>query len=333
MSSVTISAADVNKLRQQTGAGMMDCRAALQETNGDFEAAIDYLRKKGQKVAAKRSDRDAKEGVVIAKTSADHSYGIVLNLTSETDFVAKNEDFINLALSFADTAVANNCTSLEAFKACAYENITIEDKLMETVAKIGEKIDVTSFERIEAASVVAYNHAGYRVAVLVGLNQAHNEANETAGRDAAMQGSEAQMWVQTRHPDHPLFASLARHDYAGFAAQQLKERAQALLPPFSSQALLRAEARSQAVAQAFLQAAQEAAAALAGELITVYPPVPMSMQRVADVERAQMLLESSSRAALQKFLEQWLPHLRGLRSLPQCKGLIRFAVDVDPQAI
>lgn len=187
MSSVTISAADVNKLRQQTGAGMMDCRAALQETNGDFEAAIDYLRKKGQKVAAKRSDRDAKEGVVIAKTSADHSYGIVLNLTSETDFVAKNEDFINLALSFADTAVANNCTSLEAFKACAYENITIEDKLMETVAKIGEKIDVTSFERIEASSVVAYNHAGYRVAVLVGLNQAYNEANETAGRDAAMQ--------------------------------------------------------------------------------------------------------------------------------------------------
>lgn len=187
MSSVTISAADVNKLRQQTGAGMMDCRAALQETNGDFEAAIDYLRKKGQKVAAKRSDRDAKEGVVIAKTSADHSYGIVMNLTSETDFVAKNEDFINLALSFADTAVANNCTSLEAFKACAYENITIEDKLMETVAKIGEKIDVTSFERIEAPAVVAYNHAGYRVAVLVGLNQAHNEANETAGRDAAMQ--------------------------------------------------------------------------------------------------------------------------------------------------
>lgn len=187
MSSVTISAADVNKLRQQTGAGMMDCRAALQETNGDFEAAIDYLRKKGQKVAAKRSDRDAKEGVVIAKTSADHSYGIVLNLTSETDFVAKNEDFINLALSFADTAVANNCTSLEAFKACAYDNITIEDKLMETVAKIGEKIDVTSFERIEASSVVAYNHAGYRVAVLVGLNQAYNEANETAGRDAAMQ--------------------------------------------------------------------------------------------------------------------------------------------------
>jgi elongation factor Ts len=105
MSTVTITASDVNKLRQQTGAGMMDCRAALQETNGDFEAAIDYLRKKGQKVAAKRSDRDAKEGVVIAKTSADKKSGIVINLTSETDFVAKNEDFINLALSFSETAI------------------------------------------------------------------------------------------------------------------------------------------------------------------------------------------------------------------------------------
>jgi primosomal protein N' (replication factor Y) (superfamily II helicase) len=159
------------------------------------------------------------------------------------------------------------------------------------------------------------------------------QAAGRAGRDASMQGSEAQMWVQTRHPDHPLFASLARHDYAGFAAAQLKERAQAQLPPFSSQALLRAEARSQEAAQAFLQAAVEAAGNDASELITLYPPVPMSMQRVADVERAQMLLESSSRLALQKFLAQWLPRLRELRGLPQCKGLIRFAVDVDPQAI
>ena len=187
MSSVTITASDVNKLRQQTGAGMMDCRAALQETNGDFEAAIDYLRKKGQKVAAKRSDRDAKEGVVIAKTTADNKVGIVINLTSETDFVAKNEDFINLALSFSETAIANNCTSLEALKAAPYENITVADKILDTVAKIGEKIDITSFERVEAASVVAYNHAGYRVAVLVGMNKDHNEKVETAGKDVAMQ--------------------------------------------------------------------------------------------------------------------------------------------------
>ena len=157
------------------------------------------------------------------------------------------------------------------------------------------------------------------------------QAAGRAGRDAS--SSAAHMWVQTRYPDHPLFASLARHDYAGFAAQQLKERTQAQLPPFSYQALLRAEARTQVVAQAFLQAAQEAAGDLAGEQITVFPPVPMSMQRVADVERAQMLLESSSRMALQHFLSNWLPQLRALRSLPQCKGLIRFAVDVDPLLI
>ncbi len=157
------------------------------------------------------------------------------------------------------------------------------------------------------------------------------QAAGRAGRDAT--STPAHMWVQTRHPDHPLFAALAKHDYPGFAKQQLKDRAQAQLPPFSYQALLRAEARSQQVAQAFLQAAQEAAAALGGEQVMAYPPVPMSLQRVADVERAQMLLESPSRAALQGFLSAWLPQLRSLRSLPQCKGLIRFAVDVDPLLI
>ena len=161
------------------------------------------------------------------------------------------------------------------------------------------------------------------------------QASGRAGRDAASAATAlpAQMWVQTRHPDHPLFAALARHDFAGFAKQQLKERAQAQLPPFSYQALLRAEARSQQVAQAFLQAAQQLAADLAGDQITVFPTVPMSMQRVADVERAQMLLESTSRMALQQFLSSWLPMLRGLRALPQCKGIIRFAVDVDPLQI
>ncbi len=157
------------------------------------------------------------------------------------------------------------------------------------------------------------------------------QAAGRAGRDAA--STPAHMWVQTQHPDHPLFASLAKHDYAGFAKQQLKERAQAQLPPFSFQALLRAEARTQAVAQAFLQAAQGVAIQIAGEQVMAYPPVPMSLQRVADVERAQMLLESASRASLQGFLSAWLPQLRALRSLPQCKGLIRFAVDVDPLLI
>jgi primosomal protein N' (replication factor Y) len=161
------------------------------------------------------------------------------------------------------------------------------------------------------------------------------QAAGRAGRDAALSAATqpAQMWVQTRHPDHALFAALAKHDYPAFAAQQLKDRAQAQLPPFSYQALLRAEARTQVAALAFLQAAHALAAALAGEAITVFPPVPMSMHRVADVERAQMLLESTSRSALQGFLSAWLPQLRELRSFPQCKGLIRFAVDVDPLLI
>lgn len=185
--SVTITASDVNKLRQMTGAGMMDCRNALQETNGDFEAAVDFLRKKGQKVAAKRSDRDAKEGLVIARTTADYKTGIIINLTSETDFVSKNEEFIQLGLSFSETAINNNCQSLEELKACAYGTLTVEDKIMETVAKIGEKIDITTFERLDGESVVAYNHAGYRVAVLVAMNQSHSDAIEAAGKDAAMQ--------------------------------------------------------------------------------------------------------------------------------------------------
>ncbi len=155
------------------------------------------------------------------------------------------------------------------------------------------------------------------------------QAAGRAGRDAGSGQHRAQMWVQTRHPDHPLFAALGKHDYAGFAAQQLRERTQAGLPPFSFQALLRAEARTQEAAAAFLQAAQELATSLVDERVVVYPHVPMSLQRVADVERAQMLIESTSRAALQGFLMAWLPLLRGAKT----RGLIRFALDVDPLLI
>ena len=155
------------------------------------------------------------------------------------------------------------------------------------------------------------------------------QAAGRAGRDAQAGLSRPQMWVQTRHPDHPLFAALAKHDYAGFAAQQLRDRTQAALPPFSFQALLRAEARTQEAAAAFLQAAQECAQTLVDERVTVYPHVPMSLQRVADVERAQMLIESNSRAALQGFLSAWLPLLRDSKT----RGLIRFALDVDPLLI
>ncbi len=183
--SVTITASEVNKLRQQTGAGMADCKAALTETGGDFEAAIDFLRKKGQKVAAKRSDREANEGVVIAKVNAANTVGVVMNLTSETDFVSKNEDFQKTALAIADVAI--NCNSLEELKAAAFEGGIVKDKLDEMLAKIGEKIDITLFTRVEAASVVAYNHGAYRVGVLIGMNQPHSETTTAVGKDLAMQ--------------------------------------------------------------------------------------------------------------------------------------------------
>jgi len=187
MSTVTISAADVNKLRQQTGAGMMDCRKALAESEGDFEKAIDYLRKKGQKVAANRSDREAKEGVVIAKASADNKYGVIVNLSSETDFVSKNAEFIEFAQALTDIALNNKPASIEDLKALAMDGATVGDKLLEMVAKIGEKIDVVRFETVTAETVVPYIHAGYRIGVLVGMNKAANDNIIAAGRDVAMQ--------------------------------------------------------------------------------------------------------------------------------------------------
>ena len=154
------------------------------------------------------------------------------------------------------------------------------------------------------------------------------QAAGRAGRDAAIAG--AQMWVQTHYPEHPLFGFLKQHDFAGFAAHQLKEREQALMPPFSFQALVRSEARTQEVALAFLQAASGGAAGMqAFGHVTIYPPVPMPVQRIANVERAQMLVESSSRAALQSFLAEWL----GVLHSSKVRGLIRWAVDVDPLSI
>ncbi len=187
MSTVTISAAEVNKLRQQTGAGMMDCRKALVESNGDFENAIDYLRKKGQKVAANRSDREAKEGVVIAKASADNKYGIVITLSSETDFVAKNQEFVDFAMKVADIALESKTTTTEDLAATKMDNATVGEKLMEMVAKIGEKIEIARFEQVTAESVVPYIHSGYRIGVLVGMNQPATDEIIAAGKDVAMQ--------------------------------------------------------------------------------------------------------------------------------------------------
>lgn len=179
----TITAADINKLRQQTGAGMMDCRKALTESNGDFEAAIDYLRKKGQKVAALRGDREAKEGVVIAKTTADNKTGYVINVSCETDFVSKNADYVAFAQSIMDAAIANSVNSIDELNQVKIDGETVADKLNDQVAKIGEKISVSRFEKIEAPYVAAYIHGNYRMGVLVGLSK----ANEEAGKDVAMQ--------------------------------------------------------------------------------------------------------------------------------------------------
>ena len=183
MSTVTISAQDINKLRQMTGAGMMDCRKALTETNGDFEAAIDWLRKQGQKIAAKRSDREAKEGVVIAKTTDDHKTGIVVCVSCETDFVSKNSDFVAFAQSIADAAIAYNVKSLDELMNAKAPHATVTELVNDKLAAIGEKIGVTKFERINAEYVASYIHGAYRIGVLVGLSKDAAEA----GKDVAMQ--------------------------------------------------------------------------------------------------------------------------------------------------
>ena len=183
MSTVTISAQEINKLRQATGAGMLDCRKALTETNGDFEAAIDWLRKQGQKVAAKRSDREAKEGVVIAKTTPDNKTGIVVCVSCETDFVSKNADFVAFGQSIADAAIRNNVKSLEELNNAEVNGAKVSDLVNDKLASIGEKIGVTKFERIDAPFVASYIHGAYRIGVLVGLNKAAADA----GKDVAMQ--------------------------------------------------------------------------------------------------------------------------------------------------
>ena len=183
MATATITAQDINKLRQATGAGMMDCRKALTETNGDFEAAIDWLRKQGQKVAAKRSDREAKEGVVIAKTTADNKTGLIVTISCETDFVSKNADFVAFAQSIADAAVSNNVKSVEELNEVSVNGSKVSDLVNDKLASIGEKIGITKLERVDAPYVASYIHGANRMGVLVGLSK---EAPE-AGKDVAMQ--------------------------------------------------------------------------------------------------------------------------------------------------
>ncbi len=186
MSTVQISAADVNKLRQQTGAGMMDCKKALTEANGDFEAAIDYLRKKGAKVAASRQDRESNEGVVIAKTSSDSKTGYIIEVNCETDFVAKNADFVAFANSIMDLTIANNPSSLDALLQLTLNGVVLSDVILDQTGKIGEKVGVSKFETVTGEKVIAYIHGNYRLGVLVALSADAARAEE-AGKDVAMQ--------------------------------------------------------------------------------------------------------------------------------------------------
>ena len=180
---MSITAADINKLRQATGAGMLDCKKALTESNGDFEAAIDWLRKQGQKVAAKRSDREAKEGVVIAQTTADNKSGIVLCISAETDFVSNNADFVAFVKSIADAAITNNSNTAEELLEVTIGNEKVSDMINDKLASIGEKIGITRFERVNAPFVASYIHGANRMGVLLGMS---HEAAE-AGKDVAMQ--------------------------------------------------------------------------------------------------------------------------------------------------
>ena len=181
-----ISAADVNKLRKATGAGMMDCKKALVEAEGDFDSAVEVLRKKGQKVAANRADRDSSEGVVIARVNDDATVGVIVSVNCETDFVAKNESYVTLANQLADVALAHD--SIDSFLAADFNGMSVADKLTEQTGVIGEKIEIGGFERLEGAFVGSYIHAGNKIATLTSLSAGVDGAAEAA-KNVAMQAA------------------------------------------------------------------------------------------------------------------------------------------------
>ncbi len=183
----TITASDVNKLRQMTGAGMMDCKNALVESEGDIENAIDILRKKGQKLAVKRADRDANQGIVLAKTTEDRKYAAVIMLNCETDFVAKNQEFIDYANKIIELAVATQPANLEALAAMNIDGRSISDGVTDLIGKTGEKMQLAHFEFVEAPLVIAYNHFGNRLAAILGLNKAEANGIDDVGKHVAMQ--------------------------------------------------------------------------------------------------------------------------------------------------
>ena len=184
---VNISAKDVNELRKKTGSGMMDCKKALVEAEGDFKKAIDVLRKKGQKVSAARSNRETSEGLVLCKLNSDESQASILSFTCETDFVAKNEDFQSLAQDIMEVAFENNLESIDEVLASEINGSTIEQLILEMVGKIGEKIEISDFQIMSGEKIVPYIHAGSKLGVLVSLNNTTNTDYVTAGKDIAMQ--------------------------------------------------------------------------------------------------------------------------------------------------
>ncbi len=184
---INITAADVNKLRQMTGAGMMDCKKALQESDGDFDKAIDNLRKKGQKVAGKRADRDANEGFVMSKTTDDQTYGAVIMVNCETDFVAKNEEFKQFAKDILEQGVAARIKTLAECMSLKIGSLTAEEKLNEMLGKTGEKMQIAHYEIIEAPIVFAYNHFGNRLATIIGMNNKNAKNVLEVGHELAMQ--------------------------------------------------------------------------------------------------------------------------------------------------
>ena len=186
MTTVKITAAEVNKLRKATGAGMMDCKKALVEAEGNFDKAIELLRKKGQKVAANRADRESSEGAVIAKVDTNATSGVIISLNCETDFVAKNDTFVNMAQDLAEIAL--NHASMDSFLAADYNGLSVSEKLIEQTGVIGEKIEIGSFKKLEAPFVGSYSHAGNKIATLVGLS-AKVDGAETAAKDVAMQAA------------------------------------------------------------------------------------------------------------------------------------------------
>lgn len=184
---MAITAQEVNKLRQMTGAGMMDCKKALTEAEGDFEKAVDILRKKGQKVSASRADRETKEGVVVTNVSENGAKGTILSLTCETDFVAKNDEYVAFANTLLEKAVAAGASTVEDIQALPFDNITVAEKIVEMTGKIGEKIEISNYEVVSAEAVVPYIHSNGKLGVLVGLVNTSGADVDEAGKDVAMQ--------------------------------------------------------------------------------------------------------------------------------------------------